>query len=233
MSGVRVLRLEKTGSSYFFLKWSQQRSLAEELKAEACRLSWLSGRLLVAAVLQFEQDDERTFLLLSALSGESAQESIGRAIRPEVIVDQIASGLSRIHSIPVTDCPFDGSLANLLPRIRARIDAGLIDLDGFDSDPSSRHIEERWTELLSAHPATEDLVFTHGDFTLDNVLINDREISGFVDLGRAGLADRYRDLSIITRDLGPEWEARFFTAYGINYINREKLAFYRLVDEFF
>jgi len=43
---------------------------------------------------------------------------------------------------------------------------------------------------------TADSVATHVDFSLDNLLIHKGEIAGFIDIGRAGIADRYQDINL-------------------------------------
>jgi kanamycin kinase len=63
---------------------------------------------------------------------------------------------------------------------------------------------------------------------------------GFIDLGRAGVADRYQDLALMTRSfespLNPQfngWSERFFECYGIREPDDAQLEFYRTLDEFY
>ena len=44
----------------------------------------------------------------------------------------------------------------------------------------------RLDDLLRKRHDEEDLVFTHGDYCLPNVIIDGEEVAGFVDWGRAG-----------------------------------------------
>lgn len=90
---------------------------------------------------------------------------------------------------------------------------------------------------MRTRPATEDLVFTHGDYCLPNVVINGDAVSGFIDLGLAGVADRYQDLALgarsLTYNFGLEWVPLFFETYGIVQPAQARIDFYKLLDEFF
>jgi kanamycin kinase len=79
-------------------------------------------------------------------------------------------------------------------------------------------------------PGDEELVVCHGDYCLPNVLIDEWRLSGYVDLGELGVADRWADLTTatwsVTRNLGPGWEELFLATYGIT-TDGAKRAFYR------
>lgn len=77
---------------------------------------------------------------------------------------------------------------------------------------------------------------THGDFSLDNILIVGGAVVGCIDLGRVGIADRYQDLAILANCLAefdPVLERRMFTRYGLPEPDDAKLRLHLLLDELF
>src|SRR3954449_2313667 len=78
------------------------------------------------------------------------------------------------------------------------------DLDDLDEERRGWTRDRLVAELLATRPADEDLVVCHGDLTLDNVLFDPDtcRVTGVLDAGRLGVADRWVDLAIATRSLG-------------------------------
>ncbi|GAC1535846.1 MAG: hypothetical protein NVS2B7_05120 [Herpetosiphon sp.] len=80
-------------------------------------------------------------------------------------------------------------------------------------------------------------MFTHGDFCLPNIVIHNGQVGGFIDVGRAGVGDPFRDLALCARSIafnfGRAWVPVFFAAYGLPRPEPARLAFFRLLDEFF
>jgi aminoglycoside phosphotransferase len=236
-SGVQIFRVIPPGQPPYYLK-AAQRPMREELIAERGRLEWLRGKLVVPAVEACVTEGEQTFLLLSEVPGAMACDPAFAGDLP-ALVRLLADGMRQIHVIDIGDCLFDMRLDAQLARAEQRVRAGRVDESDFDASRLGTRASDLFEQLLRERPASEDLVFTHGDYCLPNVLIDHerRHVSGFIDLSRAGVADRYQDLALAARSLaynfGPGWEPLLWEAYGVRDPDPAKIAYYQLLDEFF
>lgn len=212
-------------------KWPR-RELLEEKKV----LEWLSGKLPVATVILFDEYDKNDYLLISGIAGADAANLVGNIDNAELVI-LLAKGLRMIHSLPVTDCPFERTLDRMIESAGFNVKHELVNEDDFNDVRRGKTAEELYKELLLLKPADEDLVFTHGDYCLPNIMINQQQIAGFVDLHRAGIADRYKDIALAIRsirsNIGAGHEQTFFKEYGISEPDTEKIEYYMLLDEFF
>ena len=235
-SGAHTFRLIG-GNEPLFLKIADP-SLAASLQAEAVRMEWLNGRLPVPQLLHFERTDEGAYLLMTTIPGVNTTHFNHRSDgEKEIAIRLLAEGLQQLHNLPIDDCPFDHRLHRQLEKASQRMRCGLIDEADFDRERVGRKTADLYNELLSTRPSHEDIVFTHGDYCLPNVMVLDNHLSGFIDLGNAGIADPYQDLALCTRSLaynfGSGWEDKFWSYYGLTSPDVAKLGFYRLLDEFF
>ena len=100
--------------------------------------------------------------------------------------------------------------ANGLAEGEARARAGLIDESDFDEDNRGRSIDDILLELKSLPPLPDVACLTHGDACLQNFLAHDGQLSGIVDVGRAGIAHPAQDwalaLQSVRDDLGQDAE---------------------------
>ena len=100
--------------------------------------------------------------------------------------------------------------------------------DGFSSP-------KELLEWLENNIPSQDLVFTHGDFCFENIFAKNGHINGLIDLGKAGIADRWQDLAICIReldDLNPNYSNLLLSKLGIEK-DDFKLKYYMLLDELF
>jgi aminoglycoside 3'-phosphotransferase-2 len=217
-----------------FVKVEDRTQPDPELDDEADRLRWLgSAGIPCAAVIDEMHSLHHRWLLLSAVPG---QDLASLALPPALIVKIMADALLRLHSLPSTSCPFDHRAEFRIKRAGLRMKYGMVDETDLDDERQGIPLEKLFEQLQAMRPATEDLVVTHGDACLPNLLADNSGFTGFVDCGRLGVADRHQDLALACRsiqyNLGEVWTAPFLEHYGIS-PDPDKLAFYRLLDEFF
>ncbi|MBL1078871.1 aminoglycoside 3'-phosphotransferase [Nocardia sp. 2] len=200
--------------------WMKRGSVA---RAEHERLAWLAAQgVAVPEVVLFEAD---TLVLADAgVPSLAAANAPGKAM---------GVALRRLHDLPITLCPFDGRLDVMLAQAAVQVRDGLVDAEDFDDDNLGRTPEHVLEQLRAERPGAEDLVVAHGDYTPSNVL----EGGLLIDVGRLGVADRYRDIALAVRDLeddfGPDEVRAFLAAYGLSEADPARLRYYRLLDELF
>lgn len=237
MAGAAVYRLHgKAGAPDLYLKHGRK-AIVGDLIDEMAKLRWLSAHVPVPEVRHFVVTADASWLLMTALPGRTAHElleagSDGRG----AIVDALADFLRRLHAVSIEHCPFNAGREVRLALAQDRLAAGLVDVDDFDAERAGWTAERVWDHLVGLPPFPTDAVVTHGDFSLDNLLMADGRVTGCIDVGRAGLADRYQDLAILWNSLdefGPVLQQRLFARYGIDAPDAAKLAFHTVLDELF
>lgn len=233
-SGAAVFRIRRAYGGDLFIKSEPVDEFAE-LPGEIDRLRWLASRDLPApAVLDVVVEHQRHWLLMSGIAGHDLATASDLPAAETVML--AAAALRTLHQTPIAACPFDQRLDQRLEAVGRRVAAGRIDEADFDEERLGRTTTDLLAELLATRPVSEDLVVTHGDACLPNLLADGGRFTGFIDCGRLGIADRHQDLALAARsiasNLGVEWTEPFFRQYGIAPDER-RLAFYRLLDEFF
>ena len=213
-SEARVFRFVRPGAEGRYLKISSSRRDAS-LEREAERMRWLTGKLPVPEVICYHREGAVEHLVTTELPGTSSHGAERRGDVPG-LVQLLAAGLRMIHRVPADGCPFGATITELLAENLPRV-----------PDP------EVLDYLREGRPESEDLVFTHGDYFLPNILVDRGRLGGFIDWGHAGVGDRYRDLSScawsVGHNLGKEWIPHFFAAYGV-VIDQERLDYYDSVE---
>jgi aminoglycoside phosphotransferase len=236
MSGAGVYKLtgiESGGNAY--LKTAKLGG-PETLKEEMEKMIWLTDNALVPKVLHFDTDGTLEYLLITEIPGNNLRKSGWGAVNPVEMGEKLAAGLKTIHQIDIINCPFDATLPVKLGKAKQRIQAGLVDTSDFEPDHADKTAEELYSLLEKSRPE-EELVFTHGDFSLANIMAFHNQISGFVDWGRAGMSDRHQDLAIAIRSLKhhftDEAVEAFIDTYGRSLVDFERVEYYILLDELF
>jgi kanamycin kinase len=202
------------------------------LADEAARMRWASAYLPVPAVVALEQTDEETVLITEALPGSDATDP---AWRDDLagLVRAFGAGLFAFHSAAGQEqCPFRFDLAGALAHVRRRMTARPPDPARWHPEHRRLRPDEALALLEETAPSSEDLVVCHGDYCPPNVLLVGGRVTGYVDLGELGVADRWWDIAIggwsTGWNFGPALEGLFYDSYGIE-PDRRRIDFYRLL----
>ncbi|SCE97136.1 kanamycin kinase [Micromonospora echinospora] len=209
---------------------------------EAERLRWLAAQgLPVPEVVALDANDELAWVVTRALPGRPA----ARHWKPEErwrVIDVVADVARTLHALPVAECPFERRLADLIHQASSSMALGALDLDDVDPSHEGWTGQQLWDELSKMTPPEEDdLVVCHGDFCLDNVLVDPETLTlaGILDVDRAGVSDRWMDLALALYNIGqddvwgygPPHAEHFLRRYGIS-VDQHKLTYIQLLDEF-
>ncbi len=233
-SGAVVYRLEAAGRPTLYLKHGAGR-VSDDIAAEAARLDWLAGRLPVPRVRHFVRVPGQAYLLTEAVPGQNAYACLEEhPDRGTELVAELARFLRVVHALPLADCPFHAGHELQMADARRNVEAGRVNTEDFDEERQGWTPEEVWADMVSLLPLPSERVVTHGDFTLDNVLLVEGRVTGCIDVGRAGAADPYQDLAAMWNTLaefGGELQRAFVRAYGIATPDPRRLHFHLCLGE--
>ncbi|MBQ7931077.1 MAG: phosphotransferase, partial [Clostridia bacterium] len=157
-------------------------------------MEYLAGKLPVPEVLCRESSDGREYVVMSRLDGEM---SCAERYLDDVpaLAKGLAEGLKMLWNVPLPEGLTDFSLENELRDAEKRLDS----IDWAEKSDEVRAQFPTARDLLDwlrTNKPEEDRVLSHGDYCLPNLFLKDGKVSGYLDLGHCGIADRYRDISL-------------------------------------
>lgn len=210
-------------------------------------LMWLQSKLPVPKVLAYENLNSKSYLLMSKCDGVMACDEHYMK-NPEKQVSLLAEGLKALWNINISDCPNDWSLKNKLAQASYNVKHNLVDTDNVEPNTFGENgfkSPDHLLEWLYENKPKEELVLSHGDYCLPNVFLQNSSVSGYIDLGKTGIADKWCDIAICYRSLSHNYSGRYngkaysnlddlllFQKLGIE-PNWEKIRYYILLDELF
>lgn len=218
----------------FYLKVSPVEPLGG-LQSEADALAWLRPYLPAPEVVYFERTKGIDYLLMREIVGLPASSDQWKQ-NPRRLTQLLAETTLALHSLPIEACPFNQRIDTKIQVVSANVRLGLVNEDDFDEETMGQAPEQILGRIRMERPAFEDLVVTHGDLCLPNILVQDWQLSGFIDVGALGVSDRYQDLAVCTGCLADyletdDYTPAFFAVYGLTHVDTNKLRYYRLLNE--
>lgn len=217
----RVWFLE--GRDNLFLKTGP----AGSLKQESVVTRFYHGIKLGPEVLGYFSG-ERDWLLTTALPGEDCTFHEYQA-DPRRLCDTTASLLRQLHDTPHEGCPVPDHRKGYLDAIIRNHAAGFCDLQLFpEKDWGFSSSQEAWKIVEAQSKYFQNDTLLHGDYCLPNILLDNWNFSGFIDVGRGGVGDRHIDIfwGVWTLFFNLKTNAyydRFLDVYGRDRIEPEML----------
>lgn len=220
--------------------------VSEESEHHTAMLRWLDGRIPAPRIIETVLGSGWRWTLMTRIPGEMACAEAWRA-DPHRLVRVLADAMKRLWETDLTGCPVDQSADAKLARARKIVEGGAVNMELVDPGTfgekgfSSPAALLQW---LEEHKPPFEPVLTHGDFCLPNVFLKDWSVTGFLDLGRSGMGDRWTDIAILWRTLRDNFGGHYgeavpgfhpdelFHALGMEK-DEERLKYYLLMDELF
>lgn len=217
-----------------------------ENEVQVCR--WLDGRIPTPRVVEYLVEGDTAYSLMTRVRGKMLCDPFYMN-HPDVLLDTMVQAFRMLWAVDIGDCPCDSSLDVKLARAAYLVEHGLVDMELTEPETfgengfSSPRALLQW---LEANRPGEEPVLSHGDFCLPNLFAEAGRVTGFIDLGRMGTADRWQDLALAYRSLKHNFEGVYsggkryegfppkllFERLGIE-ADRDKLNYYILLDELF
>jgi kanamycin kinase/aminoglycoside 3'-phosphotransferase-3 len=207
------------------------------LKKECQNILWLRGRSPVPDIVEWVSWGGYDYLLVSEIPGKMLCDAYYLR-NAELAVSVLAEGIRLLHSIDITDCPLNNNLDIKLRDAAMNIKDNRVERGCWESSAGRFSSPgDLFGYLAENRPAKEELVFTHGDYCLPNVFGEGSLVRGFIDLGRAGIADKWQDIALCIRSLRYNFHTERYDGLLLDRMgipnNTEKLEYYTLLDELF
>ena len=216
----RVWFLE-TGCGYFL-----KAAAAGSLKGEADMTGYFHTLGLGPEVLAYESD-QQDWLLTAALPGEDCLHPACLA-EPKRLCDITAQLLRSLHDTVPVNCPIPNRTARNLAAAQRNYANGRYDSALFPDNWGYRSPEEAFRVIETQGKYLQNDTLLHGDYCLPNIILQDWQFRGFIDLAAGGIGDRHMDLFWGIWSLGfnlhtDRYRDRFLDAYGRNQVNEDAL----------
>lgn len=218
-----------------------------EADNEQAFLRWAMGRLPVPKLEAYLVEDGMAYTLTERLKGSMLCDR-EYMLQPQRLTELVAEGLHCLWSVSTEGCPDQVSpLAHRLAAAEKKLEAGQIDLVNVAPGtygPGGFSNPEALLSWLETNRPEEDVVVTHGDYCLPNLFGDQGKLLGFIDLGKAGPADRWQDIAIAQRSLHHNYCGNYGPSYSgyqphllLDILDvaedPEKERYYLLLDELF
>jgi len=208
-------------------------------------MRWLQGRLPVPQIIAADRIGDTRYLLMSRIPGKYlCDASILDDQRR--LAEMVAEGLKQMWAVDISTCPTDRTLEAKFREIEEGIRSGAITMDTARQEStyglSGFASPAQLFDWLVKHQPEEEKVLSHGDYCLPNIFCNGEGLSGLIDLGCAGIADKWVDIEMVLWSMWANSTGQFggkvrqfdrkllFEALRMD-IDEDRLRYYSLLSE--
>ena len=237
MSPAKVFQLTR-GNDVLYLKASHKKyeGTTFDVKREKDVLVWLTDKISVPRVIQYEETDDHRFLLMDEVKGRMTSSV---TIAPKRVVEIYAESICRLQSIDISQCPFNSGIKYRLSELDYLLKNNLAAVGDFYEGEVPFSQPEELVVYLKTNMDEEDLVFSHEDICDSNIIISkdSQDINGYIDWGRGGKADRWYDIAFCVRSIREDLSNEDYIKYFFDLLGIEpdwaKITYYLWLDELF
>ena len=194
-----TVTLLKSERGRFVIKHADRAPFVDWLGREAHVLKALEmTNLPVPRCIAFDEQPNSATLLMTALPGEPLSELLRQGVADDVrhdLLKQFGRMLMAIHAATPLVALRAGQpwLDRILDQARVNVQRGY-------AEPDAPPV----TQMDVSRPLPVSEVLIHGDYTIDNVMVDAGRIVGVIDWSGGDVGDPRYDLALATRPQKPE-----------------------------
>ncbi|MDR0883040.1 MAG: aminoglycoside 3'-phosphotransferase [Oscillospiraceae bacterium] len=206
----------------FFIK----SSVKGALEREADLTRWFHGKGLSAAVIAYVSD-EKDWLVTEKVPGDDCIAA-KYLEQPERLCDTLAERLALLHSTDFAGCPVQNRTAQYIAKAKQNYHAGICDASLFPDNWGYTSAEEAFSVIGKSSSLLKTDTLLHGDYCLPNIILDNWNFSGFIDVDGGGVGDRHVDLfwgiwTLFFNLKTNQYRQRFIDCYGRDKVDEEYL----------
>lgn len=146
--------------------------------------------------------------------------------QPERLVKLLAENLAWLHQLDFQGCPITRT-SNYLKKALDNFEKGHYD-SNFLAESSFSDIESAHDYILAHRDWLKADILIHGDFCQPNIILDNWNFSGYIDLDCAGVGDRHVDIYWALHSLKFNFKTDKYASLFIDTYGRDKVDFKRL-----
>lgn len=217
---------------------------SDESEREIAMMRWLAGKLPVPRIIEHKNANKLSYLLMEKCSGQMAC-SDQYMLQPTQQAELLAQALHELWDLDWSACPYMNTLDHKLKQAEHNVTYNLIDTNDCEPDTYINFKNpEALLYWLQDNRPDEEYKISHGDFCLPNILFENGVMSGLIDLGRSGVADKWCDIALCYRSIKDNYNGRYghkWSGYSEQYLfdaiqikpDWDRIQYYILLDELF